>query len=139
MLVGFVDNGRSTFFKSECFSLAIPQICVMDYVFEKSWKDTLEKVGNDFGEELDLQALLFLIGVQELGQGYRKFKKDEKVEVMHVAICTLLEPSGFYEFVGRDEDGWPHFKRTNKLPHLGSKQQELLIKSAIIEYFNEDE
>lgn len=111
----------------------------MDYVFEKSWKDTLEKVRKDFGEELDLQGLLFLIGVQELGQGYRKFKKDEKVEVMHVAICTLLETSGFYDFVGRDEDGWPHFNRTTKLPHLGSKQQELLIKTAIIEYFSEEE
>jgi hypothetical protein len=27
--------------------------------------------------EPDLQSVLFLIGVQELGMGYKKFKKDE--------------------------------------------------------------
>jgi hypothetical protein len=108
----------------------------MDYIFEKSWQDTLQRVRKDFGEDLDMQGLLFLIGVQELGQGFRKFKKDEKIEVMHIAICTLLESAGIYNYEGRDEDGWPHFNRTSKLPHLAPQQQDLLIRKAIVEYFN---
>lgn len=111
----------------------------MDYEFERKWFELLTRKSEEFGDELDLQALLFLIGVQELGQGYRKFKKDEKIDLMHIAICTLLEPFGFYEWEGKDEDGWPHFKRTSKLPNLKAGQQETLIKKAIINYFDGDE
>jgi len=111
----------------------------LDYIFEKKWQDTLRRVSTDYGDELDLQAVLFLIGVQELGLGYRKFKKDEKVDLMHIAICTLLSPYGYYSFDYRDEEGWPHFERLHNLPPLEAAQQEILIKKAIITYFGEDE
>ncbi|MFZ6050801.1 hypothetical protein [Halocola ammonii] len=111
----------------------------MDYVFERKWQETVKEVSDQYGEELDLQALLFLIGVQELGLGYKKFKKDEKIDLMHIAICTLLEPYGYFEYEGRDEDGWPHFTRNQKLPALDGSQQERLIKEAVIEYFSGEE
>lgn len=111
----------------------------MDYIFEKKWNDTLKRVSADFGDELDLQAVIFLIGLQETGLGYKKYKKDEKLDIMHVAICTLLEPYGFYKFSGRDEEGWPHFERVQNLPPLEASQQETLIKKAIITYFGEEE
>ncbi len=101
---------------------------------EVEWKETVRNLEPLFGE-LDLQGIIFLIGVQELGKGYQKFMKDEKLEVMHVAICTLLEPYGHYEFVGRDEEGWPHWKANEKLPPLKPLQQELLMKEAIVDYF----
>lgn len=107
----------------------------MDYAVELKFKEVLKALHDEFGP-LDLDGVLFLIGVQELGMGYQKFKKDDKVNLMHIAICTLLEPHGFYEFLGRDEDGWPHFKNTSKLPSLDSKQQEHLIKESIVEYFS---
>lgn len=109
----------------------------MDYEFEKKWKELLQNLGDKFGEELDLQAVLFLIGVQELGQGYRKFKKDEKVDLMHIAICTVLEPYGYYKSEGVDKEGWPHFTATAKLPNLKGAQQQRLIKESILEYFEE--
>ena len=109
----------------------------MDLEFEKQWKDTLTALSRSFGEELDLQAVLFLIGVQELGQGAKKFSKDQKVDLMHIAICTLLEPYGYYTYAGRDGDGWPHFERNEKLPFLPAKEQELLMKNAIIQYFEQ--
>jgi hypothetical protein len=107
----------------------------MDYIFEKAWNDTVELASKHFGEKLDYSAILFLIGVQELGKGYQKFKKDQKLELMHIAICTLLEPYGYYTYEGRDEDGWPHFNRVENLPPLTPPEQELLIKKAIVKYF----
>ncbi len=107
----------------------------MDFEFEQKWKSMLTEVERFAGQPVDLQAVLFLVGVQELGHGNRKFKKDEKVALMHIALCTLLEPEGFYSFLGLDEDGWPHFERTNKLPHLNPGEQELLVKRALIKYF----
>ena len=108
----------------------------MDIEFEESWKAVVKKISEPYGEELEMQAILFLIGVQELGKGYTKFTKDQKVDVMHVAICTLLTQYGYYELEGLDADGWPHWKATDKLPFLKPLQQNHLMRQAIVEYFN---
>jgi hypothetical protein len=109
----------------------------MDYQFEKEWLEVQKRIERQFGEDVDLQGILYIIGVQELGKGFLKFKKDEKVDLMHVAICTLLEPYGYYRYEGRDDDGWPHFDRLEHLPHLEAEEQERLIKRAIVSYFKE--
>ncbi|NCT16560.1 MAG: hypothetical protein GW774_15030 [Flavobacteriales bacterium] len=83
----------------------------------------------------DLDALIYLIGVQELGKGYQKFKKDDNVNLMHIAICKLLEPLGFYEFDFFDADGWPHYKVKEALPFLKPGEQSVMMKEAIVQYF----
>lgn len=103
------------------------------------WELLQDKLKQRFEEEMDVDAILFLIGLQELGKSYKKYKKDEKLEVMHVAICSLLEPYGFYEFVGRDEDNWPHWKLKENLPYLEPKHQNKLMVDAIIDYFKREE
>lgn len=90
------------------------------------------------GEEVDLDSILFLIGVRELGQGYRRFKKDEKLDLLHIAICRVLQPYGFYELEGLDEGGWPHYALKEKLPNLKAGEQSVLMKEAIIRYFDEE-
>ena len=112
-------------------------ICAMDYALEIEFQKVVKQLEPDFGP-LELDSILFLIGVQELGMGYQKFKKDDKVNLIHIAICTLLEPHGYYTFIGRDKDGWPHFEVVKSLPPLEDKQQEHLIKEAIVEYFVKD-
>ncbi|NQX91843.1 MAG: hypothetical protein HRT74_06925 [Flavobacteriales bacterium] len=106
----------------------------MDFEFERDWQNTLKTLEGKFGGGLALDGILLLIGVQELGQGPRKFKKDEKIQLFHIAICTLLQKYGYYEFIGRDEDDWPHFKRVLELPSLDAKDQEIMIKKAVIDY-----
>ena len=87
---------------------------------KEKWDFLVEKLTEKFsdGEELNLDGIIYLIGVQELGQGYRTFKKDEKLNLMHIAICKLLEPYGYYEFDFFDEEGWPHYKIVTELPNL---------------------
>lgn len=108
---------------------------MIDLVFEKRWRDLLKSMEGRFGMPLDLNALIFLIGVQELGQHARVFKKDEKVNLMHIAVSVLLMPYGYYKELGRDADGWPHFERVKDLPALSAKEQEQLMKEAILHYF----
>jgi hypothetical protein len=110
----------------------------MDYLFEKKWKETLDTASKHFGETLDYSAILLLIGLQELGIFDLKFKKDQKLELMHVAVCTLLEPYGYYEFEGRDVDGWPHFAKKEDLPVLSPGDQEILLKKAMMRYFGNE-
>ncbi|MEZ4720892.1 MAG: hypothetical protein R2813_03325 [Flavobacteriales bacterium] len=108
-----------------------------EHDFEQDWQKALKRYEERFDQPLDLQAILFLIGLNELGQGPRKLKKDEKIDVMHIAVCRLLEPYGYYEYTGQDEDGWPHFVRNEKLPKLAAREQEKLMKEAIITYTSE--
>jgi hypothetical protein len=102
---------------------------------EDQWKKLILDLEKQFGDGLDLQAVLMLIGVQELGKGYRKFNKDQKLEVLHIAICTLLEPYGYYKFEGQDEDGYPHWSTVENLPPLKPGQQAFLMKQSILDYF----
>lgn len=104
---------------------------------KEQWEEIVRKLSDKFsgGETLDLDAIIFLIGVQELGQIHREFKKDEKINLMHIAICRLLEPYGYYEFDYIDEQGWPHYKVKDELPPLKAGEQTVLMKEAIIQYF----
>jgi len=111
----------------------------MDLAFEYQWRSLLKTLSAEYGSDLDLNAILFLIGVQELGQGARVFKKREKLELMHIAVCTLLHPYGYYNPIGRDIQGWPHFEKQKALPPLSGEEQERLMKEAIIAYFYSDD
>jgi len=108
-----------------------------DEKLKLQWEEVRDKLSKKFGggEQLDVDSITYLIGIQELGKGLNNFKKDEKIDIMHVAICTLLEPFGFYEFEYFDEQGWPHFKFLDELPHLKAGEQSVLIKEAIVMYF----
>lgn len=112
-----------------------------DEQLKQRWELVVEKLSHQFadGDTLDLDAIIYLIGVQELGQIHNKFKKDHKLDLMHIAICKLLTPYGYYEFDFVDDDGWPHYKVKEVLPHLKAGEQSILMKDAIVNYFVETE
>jgi hypothetical protein len=110
-----------------------------DSQLKERWEELILKLSARFsdGDPLDLDGIIYLIGVQELGQYHRTFKKDEKVNLMHIAICKLLEPYGYYEFEFFDEEGWPHYNIKEALPPLKAGEQSVLMKEAVVHYFVE--
>ncbi len=116
-------------------------IMTRDEKLKERWGLLVERLSVQFadGDTLDLDAIIYLVGVQELGQLHRRFKKDHKVDLMHIAICRLLEPYGYYQFDYIDEDGWPHYNIKEELPHLKAGEQSILMKEAIVNYFLERE
>lgn len=110
-----------------------------DEQLKQRWEQLVSFLSNKFadGDPLDLDAIIYLVGVQELGQLHRSFKKDEKLDLMHIAICRLLEPFGYYEFEFFDDKGWPHYKVLEQLPPLKAGEQSVLMKEAIVQYFVE--
>ena len=110
----------------------------MDHDIEIKFNQLVQVLAEKYGEGIELEGILIMIGVQELGQGARKFSKDEKMNLMHIAICTILEPYGIYEFDKNDDDGWPHFKKLKNMPALNVKEQEMFMKEAIFNYFIEN-
>ncbi len=101
-----------------------------------TWKDVEAKLRQQFGKRPDLQSILFLIGMQEIGAPVNSYSKEEKQDLMHVAVCKLLEPKGYFKFLGHDNDGWPHWEALSNIDVFGLKSQEELIKQAIVEYFD---
>ena len=112
-----------------------------DEQLKNRWNNVVQILSNQFaeGDVLDLDAIIYLIGVQELGKVHQTFTKDEKLNLMHIAICRLLEPYGFYEFDFVDKDGWPHYSVKEELPPLKAGEQSVLMKEAIVNYFLEKE
>lgn len=106
---------------------------------KEKWELLVSNLTSQFsdGEDLNVDGIIYLIGVQELGQGKKRFKKDDKVNLMHIAICKLLEPYGYYEFEYFDEQGWPHYKTLEQLPNLKPGEQTVLMKEAIVHYFEQ--
>ncbi len=106
---------------------------------ERQWNTLLLTIETEISKKpKDLNEILFLIGVQELGRGAQRFSKEEKQDLMHIAICKVLSLAGYYELEGQDKEGWPHWKLIKKLPHFDLLEQEKLLKSHVIEYFEKE-
>lgn len=104
----------------------------------KKWIALQEAIAKNFDMDIpDIKVMLFLIGVQELGKGPQEFSKREKEELMHIATCRLFSSLGFYELEGQDEQGWPHWNLIKPIPNYTLLEQEMIIKSLIIDYFEE--
>jgi hypothetical protein len=85
---------------------------------QQRWWDLEAKMVERFGKKPDMETILFLIGIQEFGDIKENFTKEQKQDLMHVAVCSLLSQSGFYELEAVDEDGWPHFKQLKPMPDM---------------------
>lgn len=105
---------------------------------QSRWWNLEAKLVERFGKKPDLETILFLIGIQELGAKEDKFTKEQKQDLMHIAVCTLLMPSGYYELAGRDADGWPHFRQLKSMPDMNAFEQENFLKDHVLLYFEEN-
>ena len=108
-------------------------------LLKRHWQELLRQLAEQFGEAPDLQGIIFLIGVQELGQGSRKFSKEEKQDLMHIATCRLMSYEGYYELEKVDDEGWSHWKQLKEVPRFSLKEQDLLLKQSIVKYFEEND
>jgi hypothetical protein len=110
-----------------------------DLELDRKWHKLLTVIGDRIGTPpKDLNGVLFLIGVQELGRGALRFSKEEKQDLMHIAICKVLSLSGYYKLDGVDKEGWPHWTLIKKLPRFDLLEQEKLLKMHVLEYFEKE-
>jgi len=109
-------------------------IIFIDDVTKAKWYRIVFELKKQFGKKPDLNGMLFIIGMQELGKT-KNFSKQEKTELMHIATCKLLSYEGYYTYSHTDEDGWPHYNLIKKPPFIDLQSQENLIKKLIVQYF----
>ncbi len=104
---------------------------------EKKWFALRHKFLKEIGKKPDIDAFLFLIGIQEVGQVKNNFKKEEKQDLMHVAVSLFLEKDGLGKYMGYDDQNWPHWELIANPPKRSRKDQEEWLKSHIVRYFEE--
>jgi hypothetical protein len=102
---------------------------------QQRWWQLEAKLLERFGKKPDVEAILFLIGMQELGDIRSKFTKEQKQDLMHIAVCTLLTSSGYYELDMVDAEGWPHYRQLKPMPDMNPIEQENFLKDHILLYF----
>lgn len=110
----------------------------MDLDLQSRWQLLEQKLSDQFGKKMNMEAILFLIGVRELGSPPRPFTKEEKVDLMHLAICRLLSQSGYYKLSHQDQEGWPHWELVKPLPHQDMFSQVHLLRAHVLTYFEEE-
>lgn len=104
---------------------------------QQRWWGLEAKLVERFGKKPDLEAVLFLIGMQETGFMVEKISKEQKQDLMHVAVCKVLSQSGYYVLEGNDADGWPHYQQVKELPVMVLPEQENFIKDHVLLYFEQ--
>ncbi len=115
-----------------------PEQIVLDDATKSKWYQVVFSLKKQFGKKPNMDAIIFLIGVRELGQ-FREFAKDEKMDLMHVATCKLLSYEGYFALDGNDEDGWPHYTMLKKPPYSDLMSQENLLRKLVVAYWDENE
>ena len=108
-----------------------------DWEYEFEWLRIRHEIKDQFGKPTlpDLNAMLFLIGMRELGQMKEEWTKEEKQDLMHIATCELLAQEGYYQWKGLDQDGWPHYEKVKRIQTIGVNEQERMLKELVIRYF----
>ncbi|MBF1125458.1 hypothetical protein [Capnocytophaga gingivalis] len=108
-----------------------------DKTTDTLWEELTTKLLKDFpiGRTLSIDSILYLIGLQEVGKLHDTFSRDDKINLIHVGTCKVLEPYGYYFFEYKDKEGWPFYRRTKDHLSLSEQQQKSLLKEAILSYF----
>lgn len=101
------------------------------------WSRLTAILKEQFGQDLKLEAILLLIGMREMGYGFREYSKQEKMDLMHVGTCTILAPSGYYEWQHKDDEGWSHWTLSQPLPYLDIFAQAHFLRYHILHYFEQ--
>jgi hypothetical protein len=105
---------------------------------EKGWDNVLQFMQQRFDKEADVKSVLFIIGLREYGHKKKKFTKEDKQDLMNLALCTILTDEGYFSVSHLDAEGWPVWKQSKALPTMSAKEQEDFIKDHIVTYFIEE-
>ena len=110
----------------------------MDQAFQERWWTLEAMMVEKFGKKPNMETMLYLIGINEFrGRTPKmKFSKEQKQDLMHVGVCTLLAQADYYELKGYDEEGWPHYEEKNKVGAATLVEQEHLLKELMLHYFD---
>jgi hypothetical protein len=108
----------------------------LDAYHRRRWKEIENMLRQRFGQRLRMEVILFLVGRNEVVNTQQSFHKEEKQDLMHVGLCSILAQGGYYQYQGLDADGWPHYELIKPLPNLDLFSQLNFLRYYAVEYFD---
>ena len=107
-----------------------------DWQLDFEWLRVRHFVKDAIGSDRlpDLNQVLLLIGIQELGRVEAGYSKEDKEGLLHIAVCRLMSRDGYYAPEGRDADGWPRWRRCKEFTGDEEAREKYLLR-CIIDYF----
>lgn len=138
MLVNWIFISKLAHFQISTFDSYLCRMQIQNDL-QTRWWGLEAKLIERFGKKPDMETVLFLIGIQEFGDIRPRFTKEQKQDLMHIAVCSLLSQSGYYDIDRYDDDGWPHFRQLKALPVMDAIEQENYLKDHILLYFETHE
>ena len=101
----------------------------------ENWNDLCKTLNDKFGIEVDINGVLFLVGIRERGLTIQKFSKEEKLNLIHLGSCTLYKEMGLVESAGEDKGGWPLFRQKALAPVIPEERKLKTLQDCAIRYF----
>lgn len=111
----------------------------MSNSIEDGWINLSKFWEEKFGKSLSIQAALWVISMQEYPRLHTKYSSPDAVvkeDLLHLAVCFILEIQGFCVFENLDNDGWPRYSSIAKFENLSLKEQETILARGIVCYFD---
>jgi hypothetical protein len=100
-----------------------------------NWNELCLHLGKQFNIDIDLNGVLFLVGIRERGLTLQPFTKDEKMSLINLGSCTLYQEMGLVEKTGTDEEGWPVFRQKALAPSIPEDRKNKVLQDCALRYF----
>jgi len=105
-----------------------------DDELQQSWL-TLETVlAQQLGKIPVMDDILIHIGIREAGLPPRQFTEIEKINLIQMAISTVLVLAGYYELFWVEDSGWPHYKQLQRVPEMSLPERNKFLQPFVMMY-----
>jgi hypothetical protein len=100
-----------------------------------NWTELCDHLGKQFDIDIDLNGVLFLVGIRERGLTFQHFTKEEKMSLINLGSCTLYLEMGLTERTGTDDEGWPVFRQKALAPVIPEERKNKILQDCALRYF----
>jgi len=100
-----------------------------------NWTELCDHLGKQFNIDIDLNGVLYLIGIRERGLTLERFPKDVKMSLIHLGSCTLYQQMGWVDQTGIDEEGWPTFTQKALTQVIPEEKKHKVLQDCALRYF----
>lgn len=104
----------------------------------QNWYELLGFLKERLGIKRELSAVLFIIGLQEEGSGFRKYSQNEKTALIKKAEFELLKKENYYIKIDTEENGEDIWVENPNKDIPGEPEIDELLKELSLRYFKEN-
>jgi hypothetical protein len=105
-----------------------------------NWLKVQHFIKDKFGISVlpNLDTVLFLIGIQEIGKINTDYSKEDKLGITTLGMCVVLSQDGYFKQDGFDKSGWPIWKELKPFTPKDDIEEQNIFKNLVLLYFEQN-